>query len=244
MISKIKNGLMFFIDTWKKIDYKKAIIWGGLSSIYTGILLLSINYLSEKIPDPLVGYILKSVLSILIIIPIFLIAYIIVDKKNIHYFKNNLFIFYIWLLPSLVISCLAGILMIFIGNIYIFYFLFFLNAVYLIATIFSPYLLFKNKDLKESMIMSIKKVYNNLNILFFIILNIIIVLLIFKGLGYITNIIAEDNINIALILSIIISLCKPLLYALPLFNILVITKEIKDNEENIGIKKDEVGDVI
>lgn len=244
MKSEIKNGAIFFIDTWKLIDYKKSMVWGILSSIYTGIFLLLINYISEKTPDPLIGYILKSILSLSIIVPIFLIAYLIVDKKNMSYFKNHIVSFYIWLLPSIIISCLAGVLMIFIGNIYILYLLIFLNIMYLTITMFSPYYFLRHKDLKQSMAMSIIKTYNNIGVLIPVILNILVIIMIFYVVGYISNFIAEYSMNTALILTIIFSLFKPLFYALPLFNMLTIIKNIKDNEKTEKIKVDRIGDVI
>jgi len=244
MISKIKNGLTFFIDAWKIIDYKRTIAWGVLSSIYTGIFLLSINYISEKLPDPFIGYILRSILSLLIIVPIFLVAYIMVDKKSISKFKNHIAGFYMWLLPSIIISCLAGVLMIFIGNIYILYSLILLNAIYLVITMFSPYYLLKHKDLKESIVISMKKICSNIDVLIPVILNILTVIIIFYAVGYLPSFIAKYNMNMALILTIIFSLFKPLLYALPLFNMLTIVKNIKDDDKTKKVNIDKVGDVI
>ena len=227
MISSIKSGSIFFINAWKNLSYKKAMVWGILSSIYTGAFLLSINYISEKI------------------IPIFLIAYIITDKKNISHFKNNIYSFYIWLLPSLMIACLAGLEMIFLGNIYIFYLLLLLNVIYLVATMFSPYYLFKHKDLKESMIASIKRIRSEPQILVSVIFNIILTIIIFNLINTIAYLIAGYNLNAGLILTIFISLFKPLLYSLPLFNLLETIRMVKDKEDKKrDVKVDKIGDII
>ncbi|EPP7233303.1 hypothetical protein ACTOJ1_000157 [Shigella flexneri] len=245
MISSIKSGSIFFINAWKNLSYKKAMVWGILSSIYTGAFLLSINYISEKINDPLLGYVFKSVISILIIIPIFLIAYIITDKKSISHFKNNIYSFYIWLLPSLIIACLAGLEMIFFGNIYIFYLLLLLNVIYLVVTMFSPYYLFKHKDLKESMIASIKRIRSEPQILVPVIFNIILTIIIFNLMNTIAYLIAGYNLNAGLILTIFISLFKPLLYSLPLFNLLETIRMVNDKEDKKrDVKVDKIGDII
>ena len=241
---KMKDGFLSFSQAWKSINYKKALIWGMLSSLYTALLLLLIGYISEIIPDPLIGYITKSICSSIIIIPIFLMAYLIIDKKSISYFKYSIFDFYKLLLPCIFVSSLAGIVMIFTGNIYIFYGIVFLIGVYLFFTVFSPFYIFERKDLKDAIFISVKKIFNNFNLLIPLLLNIFFAVLIFKAVGFITYSIAQHNINIGLVLTIIFALTKPLLYMLPLFNILTVVKELKDKSSHNKNEIDKVGDVI
>lgn len=244
MINELRKGLSSFISAWKEINYKKALVWGISSSLYTGILLLSIGFISERMEDPLIGYLTKSILSSLITIPIFLFAYIIVTKNPTTYFKNNIIDFYIWLTPYVALSLISGLTMIFTGNIYLYYSVVGISIIYLLITIFSPYYFFDKKDVKDSLFLSSNIFFKNLYIIIPIVLNIIILLSIFQLLGYLTEFIVQHNINLALILTIITSLIKPILYMLPLFNILTVAVKIKNESVNNRKEIEKVGDII
>lgn len=238
-----KNVLIFFIDAWKNIEYLKILKWGVLSSLYTGILFLSIGYLTELIKNPFVGYALKSTLSNLVLPPIFLYAYIIINKKK-SSFTKYIGNFYIWVIPPIILSSIASIMIILTGNIYLFYTIFSINVIYLLLSIFTPLFMFEYKDFIESIILSIKLFSKNILIFIpIIIINFALLFFITQLLNMITYEISNVNMSVGLIVSMIISLSKPLIYTLPLFNLLEVAKKIKTLEKE-DVVKDQIGDVI
>jgi len=253
--NNFRDGIVLMLKGWRHTltNIKFVALWGILSSIFTSVLLLSCGWFLSNISNPLTFYISNSFAYNVIVAPIFLMAYVMTflyqykDRQNASsIFKKNIKDFYLWCALPILLFVASGLSMIFIGNITIFYSLIAVAIAYLIFTSLAPLYMIRShysvseatkesfSDVKSYMIAFIPS--------FFI--NGLVLLGLFKLLDWAISLASIHSNTAAMILVIAVSLAKPLLYAVPLFNILNAISDFQKNNQNTMRHDDyvEVGD--
>lgn len=253
--NNFRDGIVLMLKGWRHTlkNIKFVALWGVISSIFTSVILLSCGWLLTNISNPLSFYISNSLAYNVIVAPIFLMAYIMTflyqykERQNASsIFKKNIKDFYLWCAVPILLFVASGLSMIFIGSMVIFYGLLAAGIVYLIFTGLAPlYVIKSHYSVAEANKESFTDVKSHIiTFLPSCVMNGLVLFGLFKLLDWAISLASIHSNTTAMILVIAVSLAKPLLYAVPLFNMLNAISDFQKNNQNPMRHDDyvEVGD--